>query len=376
MREQVAVFTFGRSRNPSTLKERLATLFQRFAIAVFLLFLFFVHPCYYILYLVYFVLSMPAIEFVIAVLERAKLLRAETVCTPGFRFARLGCHLLIPALIVFAGAFNNNHPRVKEVLIELPRKSSTIRELNMVFASDFHLDSVHLDPVNDLVLDRFVAETNALHPDIILTGGDILDVGVVRPTATKLAEVKRLFRSLSARYGIYAIRGNHELSIKGIGHDFFVESGMKLLEDSVERIDNAFYLAGRQDADIATRNPIGNLLEAAPDDLPIILLDHQPTDLENVSRNRVDLQLSGHTHNGQLFPVNLLVTPLQYELAHGVKVKRNTLFIVSSGVHYSDWPVNTAGFSEILHIKAVFRSDIRTPKLRGRSAGLNAKLFR
>jgi hypothetical protein len=75
----------------------------------------------------------------------------------------------------------------------------------------------------------------------------------------------------------------------------------------------------------------------------------------------VDLQLSGHTHNGQVFPANILVMPIEYELAHGIKLKRNTLFIVSSGVHFSDLPINTAGFSEILHINAIFRSDIRKP---------------
>jgi uncharacterized protein len=364
MSERVAVFTYGQPRNPSVLKERFVTLFQRFVIAVFLLVLLLVYPYCYILYLLYFILSAPAIEIGIAIMERAKILRAKAICSAGFRSAHFGCHLLIPALIVFAGTFNNNHPRIKKVSIELPRKSSTIKELKIVFASDFHLDPVHKDTISDRVLDRFVAEANAVHPDIILIGGDLLDGYWVaaHPAKANLGKLKLQLRGLSAKYGVYAIPGNHD-NINEIGRDFFAESGMKLLEDSVEKIDNAFYLAGRQDADIAMRKPIGSLLEETPDDLPIILLDHQPVDLRNVSRSRVDLQLSGHTHNGQLFPVNLFVAPLEYELAHGIKAKRNTLFMVSSGVHFSEIPVNTAGFSEILCIKAVFRSDISTPKL-------------
>jgi hypothetical protein len=100
--------------------------------------------------------------------------------------------------------------------------------------------------------------------------------------------------------------------------------------------------------------------------LPLIsLLDHYPPALARIDRSRVDLQLSGHTHNGQVFPLNLVITPLEYEFAYGAKAKRNTLFIVSSGLHYSSPPINTQGFSEILYIKAVFRSHIRTPKLAG-----------
>ena len=61
---------------------------------------------------------------------------------------------------------------------------------------------------------------------------------------------------------------------------FFVNSGMKLLEDELEKIDNAFYLVGRKDGRTSRKKPIEDLLKAAPDDLPIILLDHSPTDLE------------------------------------------------------------------------------------------------
>ena len=135
---------------------------------------------------------------------------------------------------------------------------------------------------------------------------------------------------------------------------------MRLLEDDVQKIDNAFYLAGRNCE--RPRKPIDELLRDCSDDLPVILLDHYPPDPRNFRQNRFDLQLSGHTHNGQLFPINL-ITPLEYELAYGTKSIGRTLFVVSSGVHYSDPPVNTQGFSEILFIKAVFRSDIGAPRV-------------
>jgi uncharacterized protein len=228
-------------------------------------------------------------------------------------------------LIVIAGAYNNNHPRIKEISIELPRKSSNITELNVFFASDFHLEAD-----SDGLLDRFVDQTNAMHPDVILIGGDILGPGGNR----KNREFAMKFRRLSAKYGIYAIQGNHDSE----GSDksdrtFFAEAGMKLVEDNTVNIDNSFYIAGREAYDTIRSAPIRKALESATNDLPIILLDHEPTDLENVSRTPVDLQLSGHTHNEQLFPANLLVAPFEYELAHGAKIRRSTLFIVSSGVH-------------------------------------------
>jgi predicted MPP superfamily phosphohydrolase len=295
---------------------------------------------------------------VITLARIAKLLRPEIVSSLGFGALRLGCYLIIPALIVFAGAINNNRLQVKEFSIELPQKSSTIKELKMVFASDFHLGQI----TNDRLLDRFVEKVNALHPDLILIGGDILE----GHGNENLGRFEAQFRRLNAKYGVYAAPGNHE-SHSGSSKDFFVNSGMKLLEDELENIDNALYLVGRKDGRTSRKKPIEDLLKAAPDDLPVILVDHSPTDLESISRSRVDLQLSGHTHNGQLFPVNLVVMPFQYELAWGAKTKGHTQFIVSSGVQAWGPPVKTAGDSEILCIKATFRSDAELQGLRARS---------
>jgi uncharacterized protein len=304
---------------------------------------------YYCLpFLLYLTLAVLAIDLTIALLRGARILGFETASTRRFRSIRLGCYFIIPALIVFAGAWNNNRLRIKEYSAELPRKSSTARELKIVFASDFHLGQI----TGDRLLERFVLKVNALQPDIVLIGGDILE-GHGNENLDKFAGQ---FRGLKAKYGVFAAPGNHE-SHGGSPNNFFEQSGMQLLDDRVEKIDGKFYLVGRRYGHFTERKPIGELLRAAPEDLPILLLDHSPTDLDNVSRSRVDLQLSGHTHNGQLFPVNLVVIPFQYELAWGAGTKGNTHFIVSSGVQAWAPPVKTAGDSEILFIKVVFRPD-------------------
>jgi uncharacterized protein len=297
-------------------------------------------------YLLYFTLSAAALDIAVALAQRAKILQASTISSPGFRHFRIGCYFAIPALIVFAGLLNNNRLIVKEYSIKIPKKASIISELRIVFASDFHLGQL----TDKSLLDRFTAKVNALNPDIVLIGGDVLE----GHGEQNLAGFETQLRKLRAKYGVYAVPGNHE-SHGGGSNDFFAKSGMRLLEDRVEKIDNAFYLAGRKDVRGSIRIPIGDLLKAADDNLPVILLDHRPTDMENVSRSRADLQLSGHTHNGQLFPINLAVMPFQYELPWGFKVKRNTQFIVSSGLQAWGPPVKTAGDSEILFLKAKFQ---------------------
>jgi uncharacterized protein len=311
---------------------------------------------YYCLpYLLYFTLLAVTIDIVITLARALKLLSKERISSHGFRAIRLGCCLVIPALIVFAGALNNNRLRVKEFSIELLQKSSTIKELKIVFASDFHLGQI----TNDRLLDRFVDKVNALHPDIILIGGDILEGHGNEKTGRFEAQ----FRRLKSKYGVYAAPGNHE-SHGSSPNGFFVNSGIHLLEDELINIENAFYLVGRKDGRSSNRKNIEDLLKAAPDDLPVILLDHRPADLESISRSRVDLQLSGHTHNGQLFPVNLFVMPYEYELPWGLMVKHDTHFIVSSGVQAWGPPVKTSGDSEILFVKVTFRSDTELPRLR------------
>jgi uncharacterized protein len=297
-------------------------------------------------YLLYITLSVITIDLAIVLMRRIRVFSPEGAAGKKYQFVRLGCYLAIPALVVFVGAWNNNRIRTKQYSIELPHKSSKLDRLKIVFASDFHLSQI----TSKNLLNRFVSKVNELNPDIVLIGGDILEGHGVQ----NLAGFEAQFRGIKAKYGVYAAPGNHERNI-GSRDDFFVQSGMKLLEDRVERIDNAFYLAGRSNGRLLKKKPIEDLLESTPDDLPIILLDHSPTDLENVSRSRVNLQLSGHTHNGQLFPINFVVMPFQYELAWGIKKKQNTIFIVSSGLQAWGPPVKTAGNSEIILIKAEFR---------------------
>jgi predicted MPP superfamily phosphohydrolase len=134
-----------------------------------------------------------------------------------------------------------------------------------------------------------------------------------------------------------------------IGKLFINKAGIKILLDTVISIDSSFCLAGRNDSHFRGRKDIDQIMLSAIDSFPVILLDHRPTDIENVSRTRVDIQLSGHTHNGQLFPINLITRRI-YRLSWGHEKIGNTHFFVSSGIRLWGLPVRTTGKSEIMVI--------------------------
>jgi predicted MPP superfamily phosphohydrolase len=306
-------------------------------------------------FLLYLVLTVILSDLAIGAARLLKILSRERVRTPRVRRIRLAAALVIPALVVAGGIINYHHLRVREYTVEVPRRSSSLTELTIAFASDFHLGAI----TEDGFMRRFAAKVNAAAPDLVLIGGDILE-GDRRDEDTGPFEAE--FRRLQPKYGVYGVPGNHE------GHgggrtDFFDRAGIKLLEDMVVRIDDAFYLAGRNDAHSRNRKPAADLLRDTPDDLPVILLDHRPTDLENISRAGADIQLSGHTHYGQLFPVNW-ITNREYELSWGHIKKNRTHVFVTSGVQLWGPPVRTTGFSEILLLHVLFKEPAggnRTP---------------
>jgi len=313
----------------------------------------FVLAGYYALPLVlYFIMTVLLMDLVVAVLRMSKAVTRETVRGEKFRLRRLVFVLSVPALVVAAGIINANVLRLHEYAIEVPRRSSALREMKVVFAADLHLGS--LTPKN--FLKGFVDKINAQKPDLVLIGGDIREG---HRGEADLGAIEAQFRRLEARYGVFAVPGNHE-GYAGTTGEFFDRSHIRFLQDEVVTVDGLFSLVGRRDARRGTRESIDALLRKASDGLPVILLDHRPTDMEAVSRTRVDLQLSGHTHHGQLFPANF-VTRLEYGLSWGHRKIGNTHFIVTSGAQLWGPPVRTVGASEIVVIHVRLRDSPKPP---------------
>jgi len=298
--------------------------------------------------LLYLILWVVLVDLALGVALLTRILYKETLKRQRFRRAWLFLILGVPFAVVLIGTVRNNHPQIREFSIEIPKKSSGIPQLKIAFVSDFHFR----ETTNRHLMERFIKKVNAVNPDVVLIGGDVLEGD---RQGEKLDEFEAQFRRLKPKYGVYGVPGNHDLH-RANAMTFFNQAGIRLLQDTVEQIDNAFYLVGRNDERSSGRKSIEELLRDCDRRLPVIVLEHRPTDLDNVSRSGADILLSGHTHNGQLFPVNF-ITQRYYELSWGYKLKKGTHVFVTSGIQVWGPPVRTAGDSEILIVNVSFRDD-------------------
>jgi predicted MPP superfamily phosphohydrolase len=267
-------------------------------------------------------------------------------CFP-FRLYMLSAMIALSLAVVVAGAINLNRIRVSEYNITVPKRSSNIDHLRVVFVADFHIRQ----NTSPHYVEHYVRKVKALKPDLLLYGGDIVE-GDSENETTEFIEKE--LRNIPAKYGAYGVPGNHEFYG---GHDkkpFFQRAGIAPLFDTIISINNSFYLAGRYDEHFRNRKTIGEILGSETRDMPVILVDHRPTQLQEVSRTETDVQFSGHTHNGQLFPINLIVGNM-FELSWGYRKIRNTHFFVTSGLRLWGPPVKTAGKSEIMLVNIEFK---------------------
>ncbi len=264
---------------------------------------------------------------------------------------------LIVLLLVFVtvtyGYINANNIKLKTIQLSIPKKNSTLTSLNIFYFSDAHFTPVNNGRIAKKILD--LAEK--VKPDIILIGGDVIDD---KSNQLKRIGIDKELRQLKAKYGVYTINGNHEyISNVTAADNFLNENNVKVLRDSMITIENSVQIIGREDGSIVgfahgKRKSVAELVAGARKDLPIILLDHQPFRLAEAAAQNVDLQLSGHTHHGQMWPFNF-ITKMIYELSWGYKKINNTHFYVSSGVGTWGPPVKIGNDAEVINFKIEFK---------------------
>ncbi|GAB6010098.1 metallophosphoesterase [Dysgonomonas reticulitermitis] len=203
--------------------------------------------------------------------------------------------------------------------------SISSKPLRIVAVSDLHLGY----GIGKGELEKWIDLINSENPDIVLIAGDIIDNSVRPLNEGNLAES---FHKIKAPMGVYACPGNHEY-ISGLtgSLDFIEKAGIHMLRDSVALVDSSFYVIGRDDRSNKGRRPLKDLVAGLDKSKPIIMLDHQPYNLEETEANGIDIQLSGHTHQGQIWPISLITKQL-YEKDHGYIKKGNANIYVSSGI--------------------------------------------
>ena len=271
---------------------------------------------------------------------------------PGLRRSVLLGVAALATLIVVFGTVNSFFPRVREATVTMKGPAGT--PLRVVLFSDLHMGPL----MGNGRVRSLVRKVNALAPDVVLLVGDIVDEDISRLAEERMAEA---LRDLSPKIGTFAVTGNHEYYAGEEEAVSYLESaGITVLRDQAVLLGGRLVLAGRKDRTAArfggSRLPLPKILEDAPKGIPVLVMDHQPRNLDEAEAAGVSLQVSGHTHNGQVFPFNF-VTSRIYEVSRGWGSRGNTRVLVSSGVGTWGPPMRTSAAPEIWVLTLEFTGD-------------------
>lgn len=251
-------------------------------------------------------------------------------------------------------------------------KITNIDNLKISLVSDIHLGyNTHLSHIK-----KMVDMINNSNSDLVLIAGDIFDNNyeAIGNDEDIINELKRI----KSKYGVYAVYGNHDIDEKILAgftfnwdksealidprmEEFLSKSNIKTLRDETILIDDSFYLIGRLDyhkygIKINERKTIEELIKDIDIDKPIIVLDHEPYELNELSNNNVDLDLSGHTHNGQMFPSNILIKVI-WDNPYGLLKVGNMTSIVTSGIGVYGPNMRVLTTAEVVNINVNFKTE-------------------
>jgi len=257
------------------------------------------------------------------------------------------------SLIVLAGHINALNTRVREISLNIHKKVTGNREMKILMASDIHLGAL----IGENREERLVSIIREQNPDLVLLCGDLVDGDVGSALRKNLG---RHIQEIKTTMGVYAIPGNHEY-IGGIQKTLpYLENiNINILRDKTLLLQNGVQLVGRDDRDNRRmgdengRKSLKELMTGLDKNLPVIVMNHQPFNLDEAVTEGVDLHLSGHTHHGQLWPFNY-ITKAMYELSWGFLKKEHTNFYVSSG--FGSWgpPVRLGNTPEVVVFNLTF----------------------
>jgi predicted MPP superfamily phosphohydrolase len=263
-----------------------------------------------------------------------------------------GASILV-GVVILAGYINSITPRVKKLDLVVNKKIEGLKELTIAFASDIHLGTV----IGPRRTNQIVDKLNSLEADIILLGGDIVDEDLAPVIRNNLGDS---LKKLQAPLGVFGITGNHEyIGGAEAAVKYLTEHGIIMIRDTSTLINDQFYLVGREDRDRPRfagkgRKEIHEIMQGIDTSRPVILIDHQPFELDEKQEQGIDLTLSGHTHHGQLWPLNY-ITKAIYEVSWGYKQKGDTHVYVSSGVGGWGPPVRIGNRPEVIFIRLRFK---------------------
>lgn len=265
--------------------------------------------------------------------------------------------LVITAVYLGIGWYNAHHVSITKYKVNTEKEIGA-EKLRIVQITDSHVGTTF----DGEGFAEHMKTVQNLEPDIVVITGDYVDDGSTKKDLIRSCEA---LGELKTKYGVYFVYGNHD---KGYfnSRDFTAEdienelskNNVVILQDESILVDDLFYVVGRKDAseenerggDKGGRKTAQELTEGLDKDRFILMLDHQPTDYDNEAAAGADLVLSGHSHGGQLIPLQFIG---QYIIrannrTYGIEKRKGTTFIVCSGI--SDWEIDfkTGCISEIV----------------------------
>jgi uncharacterized protein len=293
-------------------------------------------------------------DIVLVILRISGIISGENILL--FRKCTFILTVSISALLIMTGFINALIPVVTRYDLTINKSAGEIKTLRIAAVSDIHLGSI----IRKRSIKKLSGILDDLKPDLVLLLGDIVD-GELGPVLR--GDLMRYFTCPKCSDGLYAITGNHEFIGGGDRTIPYIESkGIRILKDEIVTLEGGIQMIGRIDRDSRRfyrkeRLPLDSLMAKIDTTKPVILLDHQPWHLAETAKKGIDLQLSGHTHNGQIWPLNYIIAMI-YDLSYGYLKLENTHFIVSSG--YGLWGprVRLGSRSEVLLINIKFDGSV------------------
>ena len=242
------------------------------------------------------------------------------------------------------GIFNAKTTRVTNISIKLPHLPEYWRGKIAVWISD-----IHLGPVRRYGFAKDVThKVQQMQPDVVFIGGDLFDGGTF-----DLNGFTEPFSKISAPDGVYFITGNHE---EFFDHAQYLEAvrqaGIKVLDNEIVNL-KGLQIIGVDYRDSENRQKYEMILNGMKinPSMPTILLKHSPRNLDIAYKKGIALQLSGHTHKGQIFPINLITALVYHGYDYGFKKSKDLQIYTSSGVGTWGPPMRVGNTPEIVAIR-------------------------
>ncbi|MDO4545477.1 MAG: metallophosphoesterase family protein [Bacillota bacterium] len=244
------------------------------------------------------------------------------------------------------GVCHYKHLEVVEYDVAVDKTSQQRDDLKVVLVADTHIG---YSVGNDLI-EEMVEDINEQEADLVCIAGDIVDNDYY--AIEDAAKIRKTLAGIESTYGVYACYGNHDVEERLIGgftvslnekalvqpqvDDFLEKAGIRVLEDERIVVGEDIVLIGRRDAskpndESQKRMSIGQLTEGMDPQALVIDIDHQPSQLQAKADAGIDMDLGGHTHDGQVFPGNLTIN-LFWDNAYGLLKVDDMYSIVTSGV--------------------------------------------